>query len=286
MRQRNSKNKYFAIILMLAMLCACDSEVGQIDSEAARIDPDSSELFKDIDSIVDDLLSKDRLSKDELETTTEFNERVKKHKEKYSGKTYKVELKVTNLLRPGTLEHNIHTSLKYNADTSVLTFLLPSMEIDYLYSNKDGESKSVSLPYTFIQTEPTVKDKHSRQLEALGTTRSNYGAAHYGIAVLGEGLHSFRVDIARDAVKDIYDNGTIVFNVKSDLLYLTEHSTETITQLKLRYAPIILFTNQETNQVGCLVEEFMLPVHVISVELYNNKGNLVLKEHLTNSELY
>ena len=264
---------YFAIICMLAMLSSCDSDVGQIGSEVGLTDSDNPELLKNINSIVNT-----PLIKGELETTEEFNGRVKKQYEKYSNKNYKVKIKITNL-RSGDLKHNLYTSLNYNADTSELTFSLPELERNLFYYEKNGEKRIVFISSSFIQTEPTVKDHISRREEAAGRTHPYYGLVQNGIAVLGEGLRSFRVNIARDKVREIYDNGMIVLNVKTDLQFLTESNLG-------RYDPVILFTNERKNHEGRTIKEISLPVRLISVELYNSKGNLVIKEQIESEQMF
>ena len=253
--------KYIAMIFLYVMLSSCDSKVAP-SGTSSNTDSVNSAISQAIDNIIDT-----SWIKDELETTVEFNERIKKELEKHSNKSYKVKLKSKDI------PNYPHKFLTYNADTSILTLSLPDIESKLLYVEDNGKRELISIPASYIETD-TLKDRATREIEAVGgSTSEDYDLDIYGIAILGQNSQGFSAKITRDKVSNFLDDGVIVLNVKPDLHYYTDDRHLGMVK------PQIVFTNEREKPTieGRYIEEFWLPVRLISVEVYNGKRDIVLR---------
>lgn len=212
-----------------------------------------------------------KLVKGELETTTEFDARTKRLYEKYSNKTYRLEVSVRN---PTNATDKLVT---YNPDTEELTVSLPTLETKLLWVPIDGDEKIRFLNFSYIQTEPsTIKSDSYIGRNGLGNQVKvdRHVVTSVGIAVLGASNNDmipqrFTTTIAREKVRDILEKGKLAMEIKTDIQNLGASS-------------LLVIDIQEGDPtmkrpVHAIQTKYMLPVRLISVSLFDGKGTQVLQ---------
>ncbi|MDP2785803.1 MAG: hypothetical protein Q8O38_14620 [Sulfurimicrobium sp.] len=216
------------------------------------------------------------LVKGELETTTEFNKRKEQLYERYSKRTYHIELSVKNLngereKRVSYANWDSGKQVIYNPDTEELTVSMPEFKSRAVWIARNGEEKYISS-FCYIQTEPNIIKSN------FYIAQNNFGAqfrvashvaTSYGIAILPKNenikLQSFTTTVSREKARDILEKGKLVIEARPDLQSIKEgRSLLIIHEYEVR--PTINSPTRFTQTA------YMLPVNFISMSLYSGNG--------------
>lgn len=246
------------ILVAAAALCALTSPV----AFAA-----SADLTKDIKQI-----RNTSLVKGELETTAEFNARTQALYEKYANKTYRLDVSVRS---PTNSDDKL---LTYNPDTEELTVSLPKLDKKLVWVQKGNDRKIGFLNFSFIETEP-VSIKSDSYVGRNGFGKEVRVERHIvnsvGIAILGSGNRNmtpqqFKINVAREKVRDLLEKGKLALEVRADLQNLEKE-------------PSLLIVDADETEpsmkrpIHVKRTKHMLPVRLLSISLQDSKGNRVLE---------
>lgn len=230
------------------------------------------------------------MAKGELESTSEYKERVKQLYEKYDKRTYKVVL--------GVKESNTDRRklVSYNPDTEVISASMPELNSGTVGIQIGGKSEILRIIRSFLETEPSVIKTSSytgRNGLGRGVVVEKYIATFKGLAILGSSNtnmtpQTFTASIPRDRVKDIMERGKVVLTVKTELLTYGE-GTYLLDSWLGREASVLV---RETENDEPTMKDprdiertrLMLPVRLISLSLLDGNGNEVIQAQGTEQD--
>ena len=224
-----------------------------------------SALSQDIHSLSN--LTLDRL---ELETTKEFKERIDEIYERFSNRTYKLSISPKN---PPFSDHKF---LQYDPDTSILTISLPRLSQKLLWVEKRGKQEIAWLTFSHIQTESDLlaaevyvaRSAFGQEIEIEKIHRRDSGVAILGKVNPDLTPQQFTLNVTREKVRELLDEGKLILHLRSDLQRLGENPFLLLSETK-ESKPTI------RAPYHTIIETKILPARLISVELYDREGNLV-----------
>jgi len=247
------------ILVAAALLCSFTSSI--------TFSANTADLSKDIEQI-----RNTPLVKGELETTAEFNARTKGLYEKYTNKTYRIEIGAKSPI------NSDDKLLIYNPDTEELTVSLPQLDKKLVWMPRGNDQKIGFLNFSFLQTEPiSIKSDSYVGRNGFGQEVSveRHIVNSVGIAILGSGNRDmtpqqFKINMAREKVRDLLEKGKLVLEVRADLQNLEKEPS------------LLIVDTDETEPsmkrpIHVKRTKHMLPVRLVSISLHDGKGNLVLE---------
>lgn len=228
-----------------------------------------AQLSRDIASIANT-----SMTKSDLETTDEFNQRVESEYAKYLNKIYEIKINTSKQFNSG------HKYLSYDADTSLLTVSLPDLDRLPVWVENKGSRDIKWIYFSFVQTkESDVKASEYQTRNGLGNevTVKKFDALEYGVAVLGNSNpnmtpQKYSSKVPRDLVRGVLESGVLLMKLRTDLLNLKQN-------LK---GPSIFLTDKETREpsmrdpIEMKRVMHMLPVRLLSITLLDAAGNVVM----------
>jgi hypothetical protein len=227
-----------------------------------------NDVLKDIQEI-----QNSSIEKGELETTAEFNLRKGSLRNKFVNHSYTYKTSVANLTT------KYYKPLKYNADTETLTLYLPRLELKLFMNSSNGNYSTTFLTYSFLEVDIGKMDSSNY------TARNGLGrevnveklvVESNGFAILSKNNPDmnpqyYTVQINRDRVRDILDNGKIEFKLRMDLI-----------DEKFQKSPLVTESEHQEPTMKRPIEfdrtDKMLPVRLISISVYDGKGNKVMEK--------
>lgn len=211
------------------------------------------------------------LVKGELETTAEFDVRTQSLYQKYSGRTYRLEVSAKS---SASSEHKF---LTYNPDNEELTVSLPPLDSKLLWVPKDNDEKIGHIYFSFLETDsPSIKSDSYIGKNGFGkeVRVERHIVNVVGVAILGSAdedmtPQQFKTNISREKVRDLLKNWRLVIELRSDLQ-------------KLEKEPSLLIVDEDESEpsmrrpIHVKRTKYMLPVRLVTISLLDGKGNRVL----------
>ena len=230
------------------------------------------------------------MAKGELESTSEYKERVKEMYEKYDKRTYKVVL--------GVKENNTDRRklVSYNPDTEAITISMPELDFGSADIQIGDKAEGLRITRSFLETEPAVI-KTSSYTGRSGFGREvvieKYVATFKGLAILGSSNthmtpQTFTATMPRDRVADILERGKVVLTVKTELLtygdgtYLLDRMFGKEASVLVRETENDRPTMKDPREIERT--RLMLPVRLISLSLLDGNGNEVIQAQGTEQD--
>lgn len=211
------------------------------------------------------------LIKGELETTAEFDAKTQSLYQKYSGRTYRLDVSAKS---SGGSEHKF---LTYNPDNEELTVSLPPLDKKLVWVPKGNDQKIGFLNFSFLQTDsPSIKSDSYIGRNGFGkeVRVERHIVNVVGVAILGSGNRDmtpqqFKTNMPREKVRDLLEKGRLVIELRSDLQ-------------KLEKEPSLLIVDEDESEpsmkrpIHVKRTKYMLPVRLVTISLLDGKGNRVL----------
>lgn len=230
------------------------------------------------------------MAKGELESTSEYRERVKKMYDMYDKRTYEVVLAVKddNTDRPKLVS--------YNPDTEVLAVSMPGLNFGTVGIQIGDKSQPITITRSFLETEPAViKTSSYTGRNGIGheVVIEKYVAQFKGLAILGSSNprmkpQTFSGTVARERVKDILDRGRVVLSVRTELLKSGEDSYLKESWMSKEASVLVNETEyrQPTMKDPRDIERnrLMLPVRLIAMSLLDGNGDEVIRAQGTEQD--
>lgn len=231
------------------------------------------------------------MAKGELESTSEYKERVKKMYDKYDKRTYKVVLTVKD---NNTDRRKL---VSYNPDTEVISVSMPELNFGTVGIQIGDKSEDLRITRSFLETEPSVI-KTSSYTGRNGFGREvvveKYIATFKGLAILGSSNtnmtpQTFTASVPRDRVKDILERGKVVLTVKTELLTYGEGTYLLDSWLLGKEASVLVKESENDRPTMKDPREIertrlMLPVRLITLSLLDGNGNEVIQAQGTEQD--
>lgn len=246
----------------------------------------NSELRRDMQAIIGT-----PMAKGELESTSEYKERVKQMYDKYDKRTYKVVLEVKENNSDG------RKLVLYNPDTESLTVAMPELHFGTVGIQIGDKSEEYKITRSFLETEPSaIKTSSYTGRNGLGreVVVEKYIATFKGLAILGSSNtnmtpQTFTATAPRDRIKDILERGKVVLTVRTELLAYGEGTYLLDTWLLGKEASVLV---RETENDQPTMKDprdikrtrLMLPVRLISLSLLDGSGNEVIQAQGTEQD--
>lgn len=235
---------------------------------AKQVNKYSDEYIKDIKE-----LRTNPIEKGELETTAEFNLRKDSLLSSFSNNSYTYRASVAKLTTAD------YKPLKYDADTETLTLSLPRLDVKLFTDTTNGNYTFKYLTYSFLDIGSGKFDTESY------TARNGYGnevnvekfvIEREGFAILSQSNSNmnpqqYSLKVSRDTVRDILDNGEIEFKFIMDPVDKNIQSSLLIKESEFRKPTM-------KNPVDYYREDYMLPVRLTSLSVYDGKGNKIMEK--------
>lgn len=211
------------------------------------------------------------LVKGELEKTAEFDARTQSLYQKYSGRTYRLDVSAKSSDGSG------HKFLTYNPDNEELTVSLPPLDKKLVWVPKGNDQKIGFLNFSFLQTDsPSIKSDSYIGRNGFGkeVRVERHIVNVVGVAILGSGNRDmtpqqFKTNMPREKVRDLLERGRLVIELRSDLQ-------------KLEKEPSLLIVDEDESEpsmkrpIHVKRTKYMLPVRLVTIALFDGKGNRVL----------
>lgn len=237
------------------------------------------ELRKDMQALINT-----PMAKGELESTSEYRERVKQLYDKYDKRTYRVVF--------GVKENNTDRRklVSYDPDTEVMSVSMPELNFGTVGVQIGDKSETLRITRSFLETEPSVIKTTSytgRNGFGREVVVEKYIATFKGLAILGSSNtnmkpQTFTASMPRDRVKDILERGKVALTIKTELLTYGEGTYLLDSWLQGKEASVLVKEaeiDRPTMKDPRDIERtrLMLPVRLISLSLLDGNGNEVIQ---------
>lgn len=228
-------------------------------------------------------LRKISLSKKPLENSSEHETRKRDLLSKYNGKIYHL---TTSVYNPENKSKN--NLVSYDPDTETITVSLPELQKELVWIPTDGERKLKWVNHSFINT------AHGEIKQRSYIGQNGFGAkvkvveailSSAGVAILSSGEkdgvraepQTFTSKVNRSKAKDILNGGRVSLILRSDLQYVSIPTSAGSDPLSLLIVKKLEAEPTISRPLHTISTEYMLPVRLISIELFDSKSNLILQ---------
>jgi len=234
----------------------------------------------EVNAVMEEIL-KIPLQKDELETTKEFHERILKLYKKYDGKVYDLVLDIKT--------HNTDRRklAKYNPDNKMLTISMPSLDFVSIRLQIKDKADGDLITMSFLETKSleqdiskyTARNRLGNEVEVIKAVFRDIGLAILGKSNRDMNPQSFTVQVSRDKIRSILQNGKVKITVRTDLIKKGSNSflLDNWMTFMSKGASILISEKDErdptmTDPRHVVREKAMLPVRILSMHLLDGAG--------------